>query len=103
MGMVANRYMHDYGLTSEQLATVAVTMREHAALNPDALYRKPMTVEDVLASPVIASPLHRNDCCVISDGGAALVLVHPDLIPETRRSRSRSSASARATWPTAVA
>lgn len=85
MGMVAHRYMKDYGLTSDQLASVAVTMREHAALNPDALYRDPMTVEDVLASPVIASPLHRNDCCVISDGAAALVLVHPDLIPETRK------------------
>ncbi|MGD6741795.1 thiolase C-terminal domain-containing protein [Streptomyces sp. BH106] len=85
MGMVAKRYMHDYGLTSEQLASVAVTMREHAALNPQALYRDPMTVDDVLNSPVIASPLHRNDCCVISDGGAALVLVHPDLIPDTRK------------------
>lgn len=82
MGMVANRYMKDYGLTSEQLASVAVTMREHAALNPDALYRDPITIEDVLNSPVIASPLHRNDCCVVSDGGAALVLVHPDLIPD---------------------
>lgn len=85
MGMVANRYMRDYSLTQEQLASVAVTMREHAALNPDALYRDPMTIEDVLSSPMIASPLHRNDCCVISDGGAALVLVHPDLIPETRK------------------
>jgi acetyl-CoA C-acetyltransferase len=85
MGMVAQRYMLDYGLTSEQLASVAVTMREHAALNPDALYRDPMTIEDVLNSPMISSPLHRNDCCVISDGGAALVLVHPDLIPQTRK------------------
>lgn len=84
MGMVANRYMKDYGLTSEQLASVAVTMREHAALNPNALYRDPITVDDVLDSPVIASPLHRLDCCVVSDGGAALVLVHPDLIAETK-------------------
>lgn len=85
MGMVANRYMHDYGLTSEQLAHVAVTMREHASLNPDAAQRGRLTVEDVLSSPMIASPLRRNDCCVISDGAAALVIVHPDLIPETRK------------------
>jgi acetyl-CoA C-acetyltransferase len=85
MGLVAQRYMRDYGLTSEQLASVAVTMREHAALNPDAVFRDPLTIQDVLDSPMIASPLHRNDCCVISDGGAALVLVHPDLIPETKK------------------
>jgi acetyl-CoA C-acetyltransferase len=85
MGMIAHRYMHDYGLTSEQLASVAVTMREHAALNPHAMYRDPLTVEDVLNSPMIATPLRRNDCCVISDGGAALVVVHPDLIPELKK------------------
>ncbi|BCB92077.1 thiolase C-terminal domain-containing protein [Phytohabitans suffuscus] len=82
MGLLTQRYMHDYGLTSEQLAHVAVTMREHAALNPDAAHRKPLTVEDVLSSPVIASPLHKFDCCIISDGAAALLVVHRDLLPE---------------------
>lgn len=72
--MVAQRHMHEYGTTSEQLAEVAVTMRRHAGLNPDAKYRDPITVEDVLASRVISSPLHLLDCCVISDGGGALVL-----------------------------
>src|SRR5437899_2187270 len=56
------------------LAGIAVTMRRHAGLNPHAKYREPITVEDVLASRVISSPLHLLDCCVISDGGGALVL-----------------------------
>ncbi len=72
--MVAQRHMHEYGTTSEQLAEIAVTMRRHASLNPQAKYRDPITVEDVLASRVISSPLHLLDCCVISDGGGALVV-----------------------------
>jgi len=73
-GMVAQRHMHEYGTTSAQLAEIAVTMRRHAGLNPYAKYRDPITVEDVLASRVISSPLHLLDCCVISDGGGALVV-----------------------------
>jgi acetyl-CoA C-acetyltransferase len=72
--MAAMRHMHEYGTTSAQLAEIAVTMRRHAGLNPLAKYRDPITVEDVLASRVISSPLHLLDCCVISDGGGALVI-----------------------------
>lgn len=72
--LVAARHMHEYGTTSEQLAEIAVAMRRHASLNPEAKYRDPITVEDVLASRVISSPLHLLDCCMISDGGGALVL-----------------------------
>ncbi len=72
--MVAQRHMHEYGTTAEQLAEVAVTMRLHASMNPVAKYRDPITVEDVLASRVISSPLHLLDCCIISDGGGALVI-----------------------------
>ena len=72
--LVAQRHMHEYGTTSEQLAEIAVTMRRHAGLNPEAKYRDPITVEDVLASRIISSPLHLLDCCIISDGGGALVL-----------------------------
>ena len=72
--LVAQRHMHEYGTTSEQLAEIAVTMRQHASLNPEAKYREPITVDDVLASRVISSPLHLLDCCMISDGGGALVL-----------------------------
>jgi acetyl-CoA C-acetyltransferase len=85
MGMLAQRYMHDYGLTSEQLASVAVTMREHAALNPHAVMREPITIDDVLASPIIASPLHRLDCCLISDGAAAIIVADHDIIAESTR------------------
>ncbi len=72
--MVAQRHMHDYGTTPEQLAEIAVTTRLHASMNPAAKYREPITVEDVLASRVISSPLHLLDCCIISDGGGAVVV-----------------------------
>jgi acetyl-CoA acetyltransferase len=72
--LVARRHMHEYGTTSEQLAAIAVAMREHATRNPHAKYREPITVEDVLASRMISTPLHLLDCCMISDGGGALVL-----------------------------
>ena len=72
--LVAQRHMHEYGTSGEQLAEIAVTMRRHAGHNPYAKYREPITVEDVLASRLISSPLHLLDCCVISDGGGALVL-----------------------------
>jgi len=69
------RYMKDFGLTHEQLAMVAVVQREWAARNPRALYRDPITVADVLDSRVIAWPFHLLECCLVTDGGGALVLV----------------------------
>ncbi len=72
--MVAQRHMHEYGTTSEQLAEIAVSTRRHASLNPNARMRDPISLEDVLASRVISSPLHLLDCCIISDGGGALVV-----------------------------
>jgi acetyl-CoA acetyltransferase len=72
--MAAQRHMHEYGTTPEQLASIAVQMREHAQRNPDAMYRDPITVDDVLSSKLVADPLHKLDCCVISDGGCAIVL-----------------------------
>ncbi len=72
--MAARRHMHQYGTTSEQLAAIAVTMRRHAAFNPQAQYRDPLTVDDVLSSRLVSDPLHKLDCCVISDGGGACVV-----------------------------
>jgi acetyl-CoA C-acetyltransferase len=72
--LVAQRHMHEFGTTSEQLAEIAVTIRRHAGLNPAAKFREPITVEDVLASRIVSSPLHLLDCCIISDGGGALVV-----------------------------
>ena len=67
--MVARRHMHEFGTTSEQLAEIAVGVREFARLNPNAMYRDPLGVDDVVNSRMIADPLHKLDCCVISDGG----------------------------------
>ncbi|MCE7522034.1 acetyl-CoA acetyltransferase [Alloalcanivorax xenomutans] len=70
----AMRHMHDYGTTSEQLAEIAVAARQWASLNPMATHRTPITVDDVLASPMISAPLHQLDCCLVSDGAAAVVV-----------------------------
>src|SRR5437588_2821884 len=66
--------MDRYGTKAEQLAEIAVAMRSHAALNPYAKMRTPITVDDVLESRLISSPLHLLDCCIISDGGGAVVV-----------------------------
>ena len=72
--MYAQRHMDRYGTTSEQLAEIAVATRHHASLNPNAKMRTPITTDDVLSSRVISSPLHLLDCCIISDGGGAIVV-----------------------------
>ncbi len=72
--LYANLHRQRYGTTSEQLAEIAVTMRHHASLNPNAKMRTPITVDDVMSSRVISSPLHLLDCCIISDGGGAVVV-----------------------------
>jgi acetyl-CoA C-acetyltransferase len=77
--MCAMRHMYEFGTTSEQLAWIKVAASHHAQHNPNALLRDVMTVEDVLASPMIADPLHRADCCVVTDSGGALLVVHPDI------------------------
>jgi acetyl-CoA C-acetyltransferase len=81
----ASRHMHEFGTTSEQLAWIKVAASEHAQHNPNALLRGPVTVADVLDSPLVADPLHRLDCCVVTDGGGALVVVHPDVARELGR------------------
>ena len=85
IGMLTERFMHESGTTPEQLASVAVTARKYAAENPDAVMRKPITVDDVLGSPMIATPVHRLDCCIITDGGGALVLTTPDRARSLRK------------------
>lgn len=71
---VAARHMHEFGTTSEQLAAIAVACRKHASLNPSAVMHKPITVEDVVSSRMISSPLHLLDCCISSDGGCAWIV-----------------------------
>ncbi|ADG05989.1 thiolase [Kyrpidia tusciae] len=72
--LAARRHMAQFGTTSEQLAEVAVAARQWAMKNPKAFKRDPITVEDVLASPMISSPLHKLDCCLVTDGGGAVVM-----------------------------
>ena len=83
--LVARRHMHEFGTTSEQLAEIAVGVREYAGLNPHALYRDPITVDDVLASRLVADPLHKLDCCVISDGGGAVIMTTAERARDLRQ------------------
>ncbi|MEX1078326.1 MAG: acetyl-CoA acetyltransferase [Homoserinimonas sp.] len=84
-GLLAARHMYEYGTTPEQLASVAVGARRWAGMNPKAWKRDPLTVDDVLDSRMIADPLHRLDCCLVTDGGGAIVV--------TSGMRARDSAS----------
>lgn len=83
--MVAKRHMHEFGTTSEQLAWVKVAASHHAQHNPHALRRNVVTVDEVLASPLVADPLHRMDCCVMTDGGGAIVVTRPEIARKLRR------------------
>jgi acetyl-CoA C-acetyltransferase len=95
-GMCAMRHMHDYGTTSEQLAWIKVAASHHAQWNEHAMLREVVTVEDVLASPMIADPLHRLDCCVISDGGGAVIVTTPQIARSLKRPLVRIIGSAEA-------
>lgn len=87
--LAARRHMYEFGTTSEQLAWIKVAASVHAQYNPNALLRKAVTVRDVLESPMIADPLHRLDCCVVTDGGGALVVVSPEVARDLRRSKAK--------------
>jgi acetyl-CoA C-acetyltransferase len=83
--LVAARHMHDWGTTAEQLAWIKVAASHHAQHNPHAMLRDVVTVADVLASPMISDPLHRMDCCVVSDGGGALIVTRPEIAKSLKR------------------
>ena len=83
--MVAMRHMYEYGTTSEQLAWVKVAASHHAQYNPNAMLKDVVTVEQVLASPMISDPLHRLDCCVVSDGGGAVIVARPEIAKSLKR------------------
>jgi acetyl-CoA C-acetyltransferase len=79
--------MFEYGTTSEQLAWIKVAASHHAQHNEQARLRDVVTVEDVVNSPMIADPLHRLDCCVITDGGGGIVMVSPEVAKSLKRTR----------------
>jgi acetyl-CoA acetyltransferase len=83
--LAAQRHMAQYGTTAEQLAQVAVTMRAHAALNPRAHKRDPLTIADVMASRMITSPLRMLDCALVSDGAAAFIVTTPERARDMRQ------------------
>ncbi|MCD0503806.1 thiolase domain-containing protein [Bordetella petrii] len=83
--MAAMRHMHEFGTTSEQLAWIKVAASHHAQHNPHAMLRDVVTVRQVLESPMVADPLHRLDCCVISDGGGALLVARPEIARSLKR------------------
>jgi acetyl-CoA C-acetyltransferase len=83
--LAAARHMHQYGTTAEQLAWIKVAAAAHAQHNEHAMLREPVTVGDVLASPMIADPLRKLDCCVVSDGGGALVVARPEIARSLKR------------------
>lgn len=76
--LAAARHMHEYGTTREHLASVAVSARAWAQRNPEAFARDPLTVADVVAAPMVSSPLGRLDCCLVTDGAAALIMTRTD-------------------------
>lgn len=83
--MAARRHMHEYGTTLEQLAEVAVQARANASANPDAMFRDPITVDDVLSGPMIADPFTKLHCCIRSDGGCAVLLAAEEYVPDTAK------------------
>ncbi|MGE0333257.1 MAG: thiolase domain-containing protein [Ramlibacter sp.] len=83
--LAAARHMYEYGTTSEQLAWIKVAAAAHAKHNPHAMLRDAVTVEDVLASPMISDPLRKLDCCVVSDGGGALIVARPEIARSLKR------------------
>jgi len=83
--LCAQRHMYEFGTTPEQLAWVKVAASHHAQYNPNAMLKNVVTVEEVLGSPMVASPLHRLDCCVVSDGGGAIIVARPEIAASLKR------------------
>lgn len=95
VAMMARRYMHETGATSEDFGRIAVADRAHAANNPNAFfYGKPITLEDHQASRMIADPLHLLDCCQESDGGVAIVVTSPERAKDLKQRPVRILAAA---------
>jgi acetyl-CoA C-acetyltransferase len=83
--MAARRHMYEFGTTSEQLAEIKVAAASHAQHNPNAFLQNAVTIEEVLQSKMVADPLHMLDCCVVTDGGGALVVVSPEVARKLSR------------------
>jgi acetyl-CoA acetyltransferase len=96
--MCAARHMHEFGTTREQMAEVAVAARQWAMLHPEATMRTPLTIDDVLASPLVADPLSRLDCCLMTDGGAAIIVTSAPRARDLKQPPVVFLGGAGATW-----
>jgi len=85
IAMMATRHFHEYGTTREQLGQIAINARKNAALNPNAIYRDPMTMDDYLNVRMISTPLSLYDCDVPCDGGTAVIVSRIDTVPDLRK------------------
>jgi acetyl-CoA acetyltransferase len=85
VALMAQRHMYEFGTTPEQLAAVAVSAREWSLLHPDAPYPTPLTIDEVLDSRMVSTPLHARDCCLVTDGGGALVVVSAERARDLKR------------------
>ena len=83
--MSAARHMHEFGTTREQLAEIAVAARKWAMMNPIAYNRDPLTIDDVLNAPMISYPFTIRDCCLVTDGGGAIVLTSADRAKDLKK------------------
>lgn len=99
IAMLARRHMIEFGTTAEMLGAVAVAFRAHAAANPLAMKREPITMEDYLASRWVSEPLRLLDCCLESDGALAVVLTSPERAADLRRPAVLVRAAAQGTGP----
>lgn len=96
--LAASRHMHDFGTTRAQLAEVAVAARGWANRNPEAFAQGPLTIEDCLAARMISDPISARDCCLVTDGAAAIVMTRADRARDLARPAIRVLGAAAATW-----
>lgn len=96
--LAASRHMHEFGTTREQLAEVAVAARRWAQLNPEAYMRDPLSIDDVLSSRMISTPLTVRDCCLVTDGAGAFVLMRADRAKAQKQKPVYVLGNATAVW-----
>lgn len=96
--LVAARHMHEFGTTRAQLAEVAVAARGWANTNPEAFAKGPLTIEDCLASRMVSDPISARDCCLVTDGAAAIVMTRADRAKDLKRPPISVMGAAAATW-----
>jgi acetyl-CoA acetyltransferase len=94
----AARHMHEYGTTREQLAEVAVAARAWAGLNPEAFVRDPLTIDDVLSARPISDPFTVRDCCLVTDGGGAIIVTSSERAKDMPQPRVNVLGAAMAHW-----